>query len=276
MQAGAVAQIARRAAAAHPGDGAWLPGPPLHLDSAPSRPPGVGSGGRPWVVKFTVYESGNSSPDDALSNVLNNGTNSNPYIYPVRIDLQEYPNAEHPNAEWKVNVAYTIVVELCNFMDLCSTGQAPTLITDQRVPSLSIGGSHIRYITRNQGLSLTSFAEVKNCSGAASKANIAYLYELGLGVEQNYSEALKWYELSTKNENPYASETLGRWYLEGKHIKKNIEKGFKYLETATNLGNNNAANSLGWYYQEGLHVETVQIVENCTHMDTHTKSSHQP
>ena len=47
MQAGAVAQIARRAAAAHPGDGAWLPGPPLHLDSAPSRPPGVGYFFRP-------------------------------------------------------------------------------------------------------------------------------------------------------------------------------------------------------------------------------------
>jgi len=63
-------------------------------------------------------------------------------------------------------------------------------------------------------------------------------------VEQNYSEALKWYELSVEQDCEEAQYRLGLMYLEGKGVPANKEEALRLLRFAAKNGYEDAAEKL--------------------------------
>ncbi len=94
----------------------------------------------------------------------------------------------------------------------------------------------------------TDFAGGKNC--------VAYLYESGRGINQDYAKAAEWYSKSTEQMNhPVAKLALGKLYEEGKGVKQDYAKAAKLYFEAGQLGDGQALNNLGNLYSNGKGVE---------------------
>lgn len=79
-------------------------------------------------------------------------------------------------------------------------------------------------------------------------------YMDGSTFEINYSEAIKWIELSAKNGYSYAQFHLGGMYSEGKGVLKNEKTGAKWFLKAAKSGNIKARYNIAicYYYGTGL------------------------
>lgn len=81
---------------------------------------------------------------------------------------------------------------------------------------------------------------------------IGKCYDMGLGTQQDYNSAIKWYELSG---NRFANYSLGNLYYYGYDNNKDIEKARIYFEKAESdpRGNIYAAYKLGEIYSSGAY-----------------------
>ena len=86
---------------------------------------------------------------------------------------------------------------------------------------------------------------------APAQVQLGCLYQYGEGVEKNNEEALKWFRLAAKQQNPSAYVFLGLHYKEGEHY----EEALKYFLTAAKLGDPIAMILTAKCYTEGLGVE---------------------
>ena len=77
--------------------------------------------------------------------------------------------------------------------------------------------------------------------------NLGVCYEDGIGTEQDYAQALRWYELAAKNGNPDAMYSLGVMYGDGKGTKNNEREAAKWLRKAADAGHEEAAELLKSY-----------------------------
>ncbi|MBO7598522.1 MAG: SEL1-like repeat protein [Bacteroidales bacterium] len=73
---------------------------------------------------------------------------------------------------------------------------------------------------------------------------LAYHYEKGLGVAQDYSKAAKWYQKSSEQGNSIAQCTLGRLYENGLGVPKDYFKAATYYIMASEQGDTAAKSSL--------------------------------
>lgn len=72
---------------------------------------------------------------------------------------------------------------------------------------------------------------------AEAQCIIANIYHLGLGVERNILEAIKWYIKATDQGYAIAANNLAGIYLSGdKDVPANREKADKYFEIARKQG----------------------------------------
>lgn len=85
-----------------------------------------------------------------------------------------------------------------------------------------------------------------------AKVNLGEIYrEGGHGLEQDYDEALHWYQLGI-NDAPYrAYNSLASLYID----QENYKEAYKYLIKAADLGNPEAEYNLGVMYNSGIVVE---------------------
>lgn len=70
---------------------------------------------------------------------------------------------------------------------------------------------------------------------------IGKLYNLGYGTEQNYAEALKWFEKAALAENKYAQYSLGSLYYYGSGTEQSFENAFMWYKRSADKGNAYAA-----------------------------------
>ena len=84
---------------------------------------------------------------------------------------------------------------------------------------------------------------------------LGVLYDLGDGVEQNHTEAVKWYRLAAKQGHAKAQSNLGISYREGEGVEQNHTEAVKWFRLAAEQAHANAQCSLGISYQEGAGVE---------------------
>ncbi|EFC35961.1 predicted protein [Naegleria gruberi] len=70
--------------------------------------------------------------------------------------------------------------------------------------------------------------------------NIGYMFETGLGREQNYSEALEWYEMAAEQGDPEAQFTVGLFYEFGKGVEKDEEQAREWYWKAARCGHADA------------------------------------
>jgi TPR repeat protein len=75
--------------------------------------------------------------------------------------------------------------------------------------------------------------------------DLAELYKLGLGVKQDYAEAVKWYIKAAEQGDADSELNLGYAYLTGSGIKQNEKQAAKWLEKAAEQGLVNAQSSIG-------------------------------
>lgn len=97
--------------------------------------------------------------------------------------------------------------------------------------------------------------DLKLRSGAGDKSatrQLAEMYYLGRGgVDQNFSEAARWYEILAKQGDARAQTSLGLMYARGYGVAKNMETARKWWSFAAAQNDPGAQFNLGVIYSSG-------------------------
>ena len=88
-----------------------------------------------------------------------------------------------------------------------------------------------------------------------AQVNLAYCYEKGRGVAQNYEKAFEWYYKAAEQGDDEAQTAVGIFLQHGKGIKRNYVEAFEWFTKAAEQGNNRAHLHLGAFYYDGLVVK---------------------
>ena len=62
------------------------------------------------------------------------------------------------------------------------------------------------------------------------------MYDMGEGVEQNYTKAMELYKKAIDLGNEYAMCNLASMYEDGKGVERNIDNAIKYYKDAADRG----------------------------------------
>ena len=71
---------------------------------------------------------------------------------------------------------------------------------------------------------------------APSQFNLGLMYVDGLGVPQDYNQALSWFERSAQQDYAKAQLNLGAMYASGKGIKRDYIQAYKWLNVCAAKG----------------------------------------
>lgn len=92
-------------------------------------------------------------------------------------------------------------------------------------------------------------------SGDANAAvEVGALYDQGVGVQKNLSEATKWYRFAAEKGNPEGQNSLGSLYQAGEGVPKNDLEAVRWYSMAADQGHRVALFNLGYMYDRGLGV----------------------
>ncbi|CDG86670.1 tetratricopeptide repeat protein [Xenorhabdus bovienii] len=81
------------------------------------------------------------------------------------------------------------------------------------------------------------------------------LYDKGLGVQQDYKEAAKWYTQAAQQGHAEAQFSIGYFYMEGLGVPQNYTTAVKWYQKAASQGLTHAQNNMAFLYKEGLGVK---------------------
>lgn len=85
--------------------------------------------------------------------------------------------------------------------------------------------------------------------------NLACMYYHGRGVAQDLELAAHWFRIAANRNNSDAQYHLGMMFLEGKGVKQSLNESFKYLRSSANNGNVSAQVLLGNAFCVGKGVD---------------------
>ncbi|KAJ3229231.1 hypothetical protein HDU78_009168 [Chytriomyces hyalinus] len=88
-----------------------------------------------------------------------------------------------------------------------------------------------------------------DCS--AAKRKLAYLYDNGIGVEQNYELSLQYYLEAAKFEDAWALSHLGFKYKTGTGVEQDYTKAIEFFERAAKQNHAASICSLGYFFTMG-------------------------
>ena len=108
---------------------------------------------------------------------------------------------------------------------------------------------------RNNECKETKSNKKTEISDSWEQYSLGYSYEFGEGVEQNYTEAVKWYKLSAAQGNAWAQNRLGECYRNGNGVALNYVKAIEMYVSSAAQGNKTAECNLGICYFEGHGVK---------------------
>ena len=87
---------------------------------------------------------------------------------------------------------------------------------------------------------------------ASAQHVLGYLYQNGLGVEQNSFEAVKWYRLAANQEFTFSQRNLGFMYANGFGVTKDEAEAIKWYKLAANKGDAQSQINLGDTYKNSI------------------------
>ncbi|MEX4392224.1 sel1 repeat family protein, partial [Haemophilus influenzae] len=90
---------------------------------------------------------------------------------------------------------------------------------------------------------------------AISQFLLGGMYEEGLGVKQDYFEAVKWYRKAADKGDAAAQFNLGVMYSQGQGVKQDDFEAVKWFRKAAEQGEANAQFNLGNMYANGRGVK---------------------
>jgi len=88
-----------------------------------------------------------------------------------------------------------------------------------------------------------------------AQGSLGLMYYNGLGVKQDYKEALKWYNMAAEQGNALAQLHLGLIYNTGRGMKQDYKEAAKWYRKAAEQGDAEAQWFLGGMYRFGRGVE---------------------
>lgn len=94
---------------------------------------------------------------------------------------------------------------------------------------------------------------------ADSQYRLGLAYHGGVGVEQNYAEAVRWFEASARQGNPDAAFMAGSAYLSARGVAQDAERAEPLLEQAAASGHARAQYLLGDLYLNARGVEQERL-----------------
>ena len=86
---------------------------------------------------------------------------------------------------------------------------------------------------------------------AKAQSKLGSMYDIGLGVAQDYMEAAKWWRLAAEQGDTLAQLSLGRIYDHGRGVSKDFKEAVKWYRLAAEQGNVFAQEKLAWKYLLG-------------------------
>ena len=106
---------------------------------------------------------------------------------------------------------------------------------------------------------LKEFKPLAEQGHVPSQMNLGWMHHKGLGVEQNYKTAIKWYEMAANQDNEDAQHTLGNLYRNGEGKKdavtKDLNKAMYYYKKASDNGFPYSTFTIGLMYEKGEGVD---------------------
>jgi TPR repeat protein len=89
---------------------------------------------------------------------------------------------------------------------------------------------------------------------AEAEFNLGSMYEDGIGVTQNYAEAVQWYQLAATHGNALAQINLASMYINSRGVAQNYAEAVRLYQLAATQGNALAQVYLGLMYLQGKGV----------------------
>ncbi len=83
------------------------------------------------------------------------------------------------------------------------------------------------------------------------QCNLGQMYYYGKGINQDYTEAIKWYRKAAEQGSAFGQVILGYMYENGKGISQDYSEAVKCYRKAAEQGNAIGQNNLGMMYQNG-------------------------
>ena len=77
----------------------------------------------------------------------------------------------------------------------------------------------------------------------------------GRGVDQDYTEAIKWFAKSAELGDARAMNNLGIMFMYGRGVKQDYTEAIKWFAKSAELGDSDAMYCLGLMYHDGLGVK---------------------
>ena len=84
-----------------------------------------------------------------------------------------------------------------------------------------------------------------------AEGKLGWLYNSGEGVPQDYTEAVKWYRLAAEQGDDQAETNLGAMYVNGQGVHQDYTEAAKWFQLAAEQGNVQAQNYLKELYADG-------------------------
>jgi TPR repeat protein len=90
---------------------------------------------------------------------------------------------------------------------------------------------------------------------ATAQSNLGFMYEKGQGVEQDFKEAVKWYQKAAEQGYAAAQHNLGSMYEKGQGVEQDFKEAVKWFQKAADQGYADAQHNLGLMYGMGQGME---------------------
>ena len=103
----------------------------------------------------------------------------------------------------------------------------------------------------------TAFKELKPLAivgDPVARANVGYMYMMGLGTPQDYVEAMNWSRAAADAGNAQAQHNVGMMYINGQGVPKDYGEAMKWFRKAAEQGYPTAQFNLGIGYEAGQGV----------------------
>ncbi|MCH8040148.1 MAG: sel1 repeat family protein [Nitrospinae bacterium] len=95
---------------------------------------------------------------------------------------------------------------------------------------------------------------------ARAQFNLAGMFAEGLGVPQDFQEALRWAHLAAEQGLAIAQGKLGALYYIGEDVAQDYQEAAKWFHLAATQGNAKAQFNLGGMYYEGKGLPTDYVL----------------
>ena len=147
--------------------------------------------------------------------------------------------------------------------------------TEDKKAQTNLGRMYLRGLGINQ-----NFAEALNCyrkaadqGSSVAQNQLGWIYHNGLGVEQDLPKAIYWYQKSAEQGRAIAQNNLGCMYKNGFGVKCDYAVALSWFRKAAKQKNTHALCNLGLMYHHGLGVEQSYTVAQSYYHKAATKGN---